>query len=330
MPTIPLGRRSVLGAAAGAILALAAGAAAAQPAWPTKPVRLVVPFPPGGSTDVLSRVYADALGPAIGERVIVDNKSGAAGNIGVDAIAKAAPDGYTIGVSTIGPMSTHVSLYEKLPFDPRTDFTYLAELYEIPNVFVVNPNHPAKDIQSFIAWAKERPGQTTYGTPGNGTTGHLGTEFFARRTGVQLWHIPYRTGAVAVLDLIGGRIDMMFDNLPTIIGQIQSKQIRPLAVSTEKRWPGLPDVPTLAEAGVPGFAVTSWTVVLGPKGLPPEIAQKLAAATQKVTQDPAFAARYAEMGAVAVTGGPDAVKRRIDEEIPRWAEVVKASGAKVD
>jgi tripartite-type tricarboxylate transporter receptor subunit TctC len=324
-------RREGLRAAIIAVAALLAGGAAAQEAWPSKPVRLVVPFPAGGSTDVLSRVYADALSRALnGARVVVENKSGAAGNVGVEAIAHAAPDGYTIGVSTIGPLSTHVSLYEKLPFNPRTDFSYIAELYEIPNVFVVNPKNQAKDIKSFIEWAKKRPGEVTFGTPGSGTTGHLGTELFARMAGLQLVHVPYRTGAVAVQDLIGERIDMMFENLPTIIGQIQGNQIRPLAVSTAKRWPGLADVPTIAEAGVPGFAVTSWTVVIGPKDMQQPVVERITAETMKITADPDFTKRYFEMGAVSVTGGPDAVKKRIESEIPKWAEVVKASGAKVE
>jgi tripartite-type tricarboxylate transporter receptor subunit TctC len=306
-----------------------ASAVQAQEAWPSKPVRFIVPFPAGGSTDVLARVYGDALGRALGQRVVIENKAGAAGNLGVEAIARAAPDGYTIGISTIGPMSAHVALYPQLPFDPRADFTHLAEIYEIPNVFVVHPNNPAKTLAEFVAWAKTRP-QVTFGTPGNGTTGHLGTELFARRADLKLTHVPYRTGAVAVQDLIGERIDMMFENLPTIIGQIQGGQIRPLAVSTARRWPGLPDVPTIMEAGIADFAVTSWSVIIGPKGLPQAIAERVTAETMKITADPAFTERFAQMGAVTVTGGPDSVRRRMESEIPRWAEVVRASGAKVE
>jgi tripartite-type tricarboxylate transporter receptor subunit TctC len=304
--------------------------ARAQSAWPDKPVRFIVPFPPGGSTDVLSRVLAEALGARLGQPVVPENRAGAAGNVGVEAIARARPDGYTIGISTIGPLSAHLALYPSLPFDPRTDFTYLADLYEIPNVFVVNPNSGIASVADFIARAKARPGEMTFGTPGNGTTGHLGTEFFSRAAGIRLTHVPYRTGATAVQDLIAGRIDMMFDNLPTIIGQISSGQIRALAVSTAERWPGLPDVPTMAEAAIPGFDVTSWSGMLGPKGLPEPVTKRLVEETIRIGQDPLFQQRYLQMGARATMKGPEVLRVRMDVEIPRWAEVVRESGAKLE
>lgn len=304
--------------------------ARAQSAWPDKPVRFIVPFPPGGSTDVLSRVLAEALGARLGQPVVPENRAGAAGNVGVEAIARARPDGYTIGISTIGPLSAHLALYPSLPFDPRTDFTYLADLYEIPNVFVVNPTSGIASVADFIAKAKARPGEMTFGTPGNGTTGHLGTEFFSRAAGIRLTHVPYRTGATAVQDLIAGRIDMMFDNLPTIIGQISSGQIRALAVSTAERWPGLPDVPTMAEAAIPGFDVTSWSGMLGPKGLPEPVTKRLVEETIRIGQDPLFQQRYLQMGARATMKGPEVLRARMDVEIPRWAEVVRESGAKLE
>jgi tripartite-type tricarboxylate transporter receptor subunit TctC len=292
---------------------------------------MIVPFPPGGSTDVLSRVIAERLSTALGQTVVIENRPGSAGNVGVNAIARAEPDGYTIGVSTIGPLSAHVELYRSLPFNPRTDFTYLADIYEIPNVFVLNPQNPVRTVQEFIAWAKEKgPGKVSYGTPGIGTTAHLSTEFFSRKVGIQLLHVPYRTGAVAVQDLIAGRIDMMFDNLPTIIGQIQGKAIKPIAVSTARRWPGLPDVPTMIESGIPDFDVTSWSGMLAPKGIPDAIAQRLTAELIKMGEDPAFVQRFQEMGAIATMKGPEALKARVEAEIPRWAEVVRAAGAKVD
>ena len=305
-------------------------AAAGQEAWPSRPIRFIVPFPPGGSTDLLSRVIAERLAAELGQPVVIENRAGAAGNVGVDAIAKARPDGYTIGISTIGPLATHVSLYRTLPFNPTTDFTLLADLYEITNVFVVNPATPIRTVADFIAAAKARPGQMTFGTPGKGTTGHLGTEFFARKVGIELIHVPYRTGAAAVQDLIAGRIDMMFDNLPTIIGQIQGGQIRPIAVSTAKRWPGLPDVPTMMEQGIADFDVTSWSGLIGPKDLPRPIAERITWAMLKIGADPAFQARFIEMGAIATVGPPEQLRRRIAAEVPRWAEVVRASGARID
>jgi tripartite-type tricarboxylate transporter receptor subunit TctC len=322
-----LTRRSLL-AAASALPVV--GAARTQEAWPSRPVRFIVPFPPGGSTDVLSRVIAERLAGELGQPVVIENRAGAAGNVGVDAVAKARPDGYTIGISTIGPLATHSALYRTLPFNPATDFTLLADLYEITNVFVVNPSTNIRTVADFIAAAQARPGQLTFGTPGNGTTAHLSTEYFARRVGIELTHVPYRTGAMAVQDLIAGRIDMMFDNLPTITGQIQGGQIRPIGVSTAQRWPGLPDVPTMIEQGIADFDVTSWSGLIAPKDLPAPIAQRITAAMLKVGADPAFQARFIEMGARATVGPPEQLQRRIAMEAPRWAEVVRASGARID
>ncbi|MEI8146056.1 MAG: tripartite tricarboxylate transporter substrate binding protein [Alphaproteobacteria bacterium] len=322
-----LDRRSLLAAGAATL----AAPALAQENFPNRPLTMIVPFPPGGSTDVLARVIGERLAVGLGQPVVIENRPGAAGNVGVNAIARAQPDGYTFGVSTIGPLSAHLALYRTLPFDPRTDFTFLADIYEIPNAFVVNPQNPAKNIQEFIAWAKERgPGKVTFGTPGIGTTGHLGTEFFSRKTGIEPLHVPYRTGSVAVQDLIAGRIDFMFDNLPTIIGQIQGNQVRTLAVSTAKRWPGLPDVPTMMESGVPDFDVTSWSGMIAPKGLPEPIARRLIAEHVKLADDVEFRNRFLGMGAIATMKGPDFLRARMEAEIPRWAEVVRASGARVD
>lgn len=327
---MPSHRRALLAATLAAPVLAAPAIARAQAAWPDRPIRFIVPFPPGGSTDVLSRVLCEALGARLGQPVVPENRAGAAGNVGVEAIARARPDGYTIGISTIGPLSAHLALYPSLPFDPRSDFTYLADLYEIPNVFVVNPASGIASVADFIARAKARPGELTYGTPGNGTTGHLGTEFFSRAAGIRLTHVPYRTGATAVQDLIAGRIDMMFDNLPTIVGQITSGQIRALAVSTAARWPTLPEVPTMAEAAIPGFDVTSWSGMLGPKGLPAPITRRLVEETLAIGQDRAFQQRYIQMGARATMAGPEVLRARIEREIPRWAEVVKESGARVE
>lgn len=324
-------RRSVLAALGGALSLPALSRASAQSDFPNRPMRMIVPFPPGGSTDVLSRVIGERLSTGLGQPVVIENRPGAAGNVGVDAIARAEADGYTFGVSTIGPLSAHVTLYSRLPFNPRTDFTYLADIYEIPNVLVVRLDNPAQTLQEFLAWAKARgAGKVSYGTPGLGTTAHLGTEFFSRKIGLELLHVPYRTGSVAVQDLIAGRLDMMFDNLPTIIGQIEGKQIRPLAVSTGRRWPGLPEVPTMIEAGIADFDVTSWSGMIAPKGLPAPIAARLTAELIKIGQDPAFVAKFQQMGAISTMKGPDVLKARIEAEIPRWAEVVKASGARVD
>jgi tripartite-type tricarboxylate transporter receptor subunit TctC len=302
----------------------------AQPAWPDRPLRFIVPFPPGGSTDLLSRVLAEALAARLGQPVVVENRPGAAGNVGVEAIARARPDGYTIGNATIGTLTSHIALYPNLPFNPRSDFTYLADLYEIPNVFVVNPAAGIASVREFIARAKARPGEMTFGTPGNGTTGHLGTEFLSRQAGIQLTHVPYRTGAVAVQDLIAGRIDMMFDNLPTIIGQIASAQIRPLAVSTAARWPGLPEVPTMGEAAIAGFDVTSWSGLLAPRGVPEPVAERITREVVAIGADTAFQARYVQMGARATMQGPDVLRARVEAEIPRWAEVVRLSGARLE
>ncbi len=324
-------RRTVLAGLAGTVALPAIRTASAQSAWPTRPVRMIVPFPPGGSTDVLARVIAENLSKEIGQTVVIENRPGSAGNVGVNAIAKAEPDGYTIGVSTIGPLSAHIELYRTLPFNPLTDFTYIADIYEIPNILVVNPQTPVSNVQEFIAWVKAKgEGKASYGTPGLGTTAHLSTEFLSRKVGMQPLHVPYRTGAVAVQDLIAGRIDFMFDNLPTIIGQIQGKTIKPIAVSTAKRWPGLPDLPTMIEGGVPDFDVTSWSGMIAPKGLPADITKKLVDAHIKIGQDPAFVKRFQELGALATMKGPEVLQARMATEIPRWAAVVRAAGAKVE
>ena len=324
-------RRSVLAALGGALSLPALSRASAQSDFPNRPLRIVVPFPPGGSQDVLARVIGERLSAALGQPVVIENRPGAAGNVGVDVVARAESDGYTIGVATIGPMSAHTALYARLPFNPRTDFTYLADLFEIPNVFVVNLASPVNSVQEFIAWAKQRgSAKVSYGTPGIGTTAHLGTELFSRKTGLELLHVPYRTGAVAVQDLIAGRIDMMFDNLPTIIGQVEGKQIRSLAVSTGRRWPGLPEVPTMIESGIADFDVTSWSGMIAPKSLPAPIAARLTAELVKMGEDPSFVAKLQQMGASSTMKGPDILRARVEKETPRWAEVIKAAGLRVD
>lgn len=323
-------RRSVLAALGGAGTLLAAPARA-QDAFPNRPSRFIVPFPPGGSQDVLGRLISERLAAAYGQPVVVENRAGSAGNVGVNAIARSDPDGYTMGIATIGPLTAHTALYRTLPFNPQADFTFLSYAFELPNVLVVNLNNPVRTVQEFIAWIRSRPeGTVQFGTPGLGTTAHLGTEFFARQIGVKLTHVPYRTGAVAVQDLIAGRLDFMFDNLPTIIGQIQGNQIRSLAVSTAQRWPGLPDVPTMIEGGVQNFDVTSWTAIVGPRGIPQPVAQRISSELGKLGQDNAFRIRFRELGANAIFGGPDAVRAKMASETPRWTEVINALGLKVD
>ena len=260
-----------------ALAVLATGSASAQPsAYPTKPIRLVVPFTPGGSTDILARAIGQELTKAWGQSVIVDNVPGAGGAIGADKVAKAAPDGYSLLMGHIGTLAVNPSLYPKLPYNPVKDFAPVAEVARVPNVLVVHPAVAAKNVQELVALAKAKPGQLNYGSGGNGSAANLATEYFKLQTGVAMVHIPYRGTAPAVTDLIGGQIQVLFTGAPAVIGHVRSGQLRALAVSSPKRLDALPDLPTVAEAtGMKDFEADQWYGVVAPAGTPREIITKL-------------------------------------------------------
>jgi tripartite-type tricarboxylate transporter receptor subunit TctC len=327
--------RSVLRLAALA-LAVAAPAALAQgsTAWPSKPVRIVVPFTPGGTTDILARALAPELGKAFGQTFIVENKPGAGGNVGADVVAKAAPDGYMLVMGTVGTHAINPSLYPKMPYDAAKDFAPITLVAGVPNVLVVNPAKAAsagiKDVRSLIAYARAHPGQLNMASSGNGTSIHLSGELFKTLTGTYMVHFPYRGSGPALLDLIGGTMDLMFDNLPSALPQIKSGKLVALGVTSSQRSGVLPDVPTIAESGVPGFEASSWFGLLAPAGTPPEIVSRIQQETAKVLASPVLKERLLAQGAIPSGMAPAEFGRFIAAEPKKWAQVVKASGAKID
>ena len=307
------------------------GPAAAADPYPSRPVRLVVPFPAGGTTDIFARVSGDKLSRALGQQFVIDNRGGAGGNIGSDAVAKADPDGYTILMGTVGTHAINASLYTRMPFDPLKDFAPVAFAAAVPNVLVVNPkNVKAKAIQEFIAEAKAASKKLSFGSSGNGTSIHLSGEMFKQMTGVEMVHVPYRGSAPAITDLVAGQIDLMFDNLPSSIEQIRAGNLRAIAVTSATRSPALPDVPTIAESGLPGFDAGSWFALFAPAKTPRDIIDKLNAEMRKGLDDPEVRERFIAVGGEARPMSPEELGAFVKAEFEKWAKVVKTSGAKVE
>ena len=315
--------------ALGALPALFATLAAAQ-TYPTKSIRIVVPFPPGGATDMLARDVAQKLTEVWAQPVIVDNRPGAAGNIGSELVAKAAPDGYTLEMGTVGTHAINASLYAKMPYDHVKDFVPVILVASVPNVLVVNPAVPVNSVAELVAYAKANPGKLNFASSGAGTSIHLSGELFKTMAGVQMTHIPYKGSAPALQDLIGGQVQLMFDNLPPSLPQIKAGKLRALAVTSAARAPALPDVPTVAEAGLPGFEASSWFGLLAPAGTPPTIVARLNAEVAKWLATPEAKDKLSKQGANAAGGTPEDFVKHIATETAKWAKVVKESGAKVD
>ena len=306
-------------------------AASAQQAYPNKPVRVIVPFVAGGTTDIFARLIAEKLSQQLGQQFIIDNRGGAGGNIGADAVAKAAPDGYTLVMGTVGTHAINASLYAKMPYDPQTDFEPVAFSASVPNLMVVNIKKvKAKTVQEFIAEAKAVPGGFTMASSGNGTSIHLSGELFKQQTGVDMPHVPYRGSGPAINDMVGGQVDVMFDNLPSSIEQAKAGTIRAIAVTSPKRSPALPDIPTVAEGGLPGFEAESWFALFAPKGTPPAVVDKLNAEVRKALEQPDTKRRFADLGGEIRTMSPQELRAYVAAEREKWAKVVKASGAKVE
>jgi tripartite-type tricarboxylate transporter receptor subunit TctC len=304
--------------------------ASAQATYPSHPVRLVVPFPAGGTTDILARAVAQRLSEVWGQQVVVDNRPGAGGNIGTELVAKAAPDGYTLEMGTVGTHAINASLYSHLPYDPVKDFAPVILVAGVPNVLVVNPALPVNSVQELIAYAKANPGKLNFASSGSGTSIHLSGELFKVMTGVSMTHVPYKGSAPALTDLMGGQVQLMFDNLPSSLPFIKAGKLRALAVTSAARSTALPDLPTLQEAGVPGFEASSWFGVLAPAGTPREIVLRINGEVAKWLATPEARDKLASQGAIAAGGTPDDFVRHIAAETAKWAKVVKASGAKVD
>jgi tripartite-type tricarboxylate transporter receptor subunit TctC len=307
----------------------------AQGGWPTKPVRIVVPFAPAGTTDILARALAPELGKAFGQTFIIDNKPGAGGNLGADAIAKSAPDGYNLLMGTVGTHAINAALYPKMPFDPVKEFVPIVLVAGVPNVLVMNPAkaeaYKITSVADLIRYAKANPGKLNMASSGNGTSIHLSGELFKSMTGTFMLHFPYRGSGPALLDLIGGAMDLMFDNLPSALPQIKAGRLKALAVTSAQRSAVLPEVPTIAEAGpVKGFDASSWFGLFAPAGTPADIVTRIQQETAKALQSPALKERLLSQG--AIPGGQSSAEFTafIGAETKKWAQVVKVSGAKVD
>lgn len=326
MPTHPLHRRSILVALA------AAGVASWTPALAqgSRTTRLVVPFTPSGSTDILARALAPKLAQALGQNVIVDNRPGAGGSIGATEASKAEPDGQTLLMGHIGTLGVNPSIYPKLGYDPLRSFVPVAWVARVPNVLVVPANSPAKTFQEFIALAKSKPGRLSYSSGGNGSAAHITFEYLKLRTKTFLLHIPYRGTAPSVTDLIAGQVDATFTGTPAVIAHIRSGRLRALAVSSPERVAALPDVPTVAESGYPGFEADQWYGVVAPTGTPEAVVTRLNGEVNKALALPDVAKQLASEGAVPMPTTPQAFGALIAREIPRWAEVVKAGNVKPD
>jgi tripartite-type tricarboxylate transporter receptor subunit TctC len=314
---------------AAAALGLAVGtpAFAQQAAWPTKPIRIIVTFTPGGAPDTLARILAEKWS-ALGQPVTVDNKPGAGGNIGADFVAKSAPDGATLVVGTVGTHAINPSLYTHMPYNAQRDFTPVAFLASTPNLLVVNKNVPAKTVPELIALAKKEP--LTFGSSGSGTSIHLSGELFNTMAGVKMQHIPYKGRAAAIPDLMGGRITMIFDNMPSALPLVQSGELRAIAVTSAQRSPAAPQIPTLSESGLPGFEATSWFALFAPAGLPRDVQMKINAETVRVLSMPDVKEKLATLGLEPNPGTPEQLGAFMQGELTKWAKVVKASGAKAD
>ncbi|WP_137180094.1 tripartite tricarboxylate transporter substrate binding protein [Roseomonas sp. AR75] len=319
-------RRALLGSA----LALPfIGAARAQGWAPTRPVRLVVPFQGGGATDLTARLFAERLGTMLGQPVVVDNRPGAGGAVGADAVAKADPDGHTLLMCTIGTASINQFLYSRLPYKPE-DLAAVALVNLVANGIMVNPAVPARSFQEFIAYAKANPGKLNYGTPGNGTSGHMSGEYLKVRAGIDITHVPYRGTGGVVPDLLSGTLQVAVDNLPAYIPHIREGKVRLLAVTSKDRWFSFPDAPTVIESGISGFEAVAWFGVQAPARTPAPIVQRYADAILEISREPAVIARQREIGAEPRPLGPAAFEAFIREENAKWREVVRVSGAKLD
>ena len=317
---------AMLAATAAVTLAAALPAPAAAQAWPSKPIRVVVNFPPGGAADQLARLIGQPLSEVLGQPVVIENRGGAGGNLGGEVVAKSAPDGYTLLMSSGGMVSVNPHIYPRMPFDPAKDLTPVAPILSYYNVLVVNNNEPYKSVRELVATAKSNPGKLAYGSAGVGGSNHLGALLFAKRSGIEMNHIPYKGNAPAMTDVIGGQLNMMLDIISTASAYIHSGKVRAIAVTSPQRNASLPDVPTFAESGIEGlkgFDVGGWYGVYGPKGMAPELVAKLNKAVNAVLAQPDLNKRFKELGYDEWTGSPQKLAERAAKERAMWATVTQ-------
>jgi tripartite-type tricarboxylate transporter receptor subunit TctC len=303
----------------------------AQAPWPNRPVRVLVGFPPGGSLDVMTRVVAEQVQARLGQPFVVETRSGASGNVGAEALARAVPDGYTIGTLGMPTVLINPMLFSRLPFDPERDFTWIAQMWEFPNVAVVPTAHvPARSLGEFIDWAKRRPDGVSYGSAGVGTTIHLSGAYLAARAGFTATHVPFRGAAQTVPAMLAGDVHYAVDNLASYVPVIQEGRMRALAITSAQRWPTLPEVPTMAEAGMDNFIVTSWHMWAAPTGAPKLVVDRLVETIRSLYSDPGLQQRALAMGARLLGSTPEEVTARLARERPIWAEMVRISGARAE
>ena len=328
-------RRVAIALLVGAVWVSIAGSALAQTTWPTKPVKIVVPFAPGGTTDILARAIAPELSKAFGQTFFVDNRAGAGGNVGADIVAKSPADGYMLLMGTVGTHGINKSLYKKLPYDPQKDFAPITLVAGVPNVMVMNVDRAKalgiNSVSDFIKYAKAHPGQLNMASSGNGTSIHLAGELFKVMTGTFMVHIPYTGSGPALMGLLSGNVDVMFDNLPSSMAQIKGGKLKAFAVTSAQRSAAMPELPTIEEAAnLKGFEASSWFGLLAPAGTPADVVLKLQQETAKALSSPAIKEKLLAQGAIPSGNSPAEFAKLIDSEIKKWAPVVKASGARVD
>jgi tripartite-type tricarboxylate transporter receptor subunit TctC len=311
------------------LLSLGLAAPAVAETFPERPVRLVIPFPAGGSTDLVGRLVAEKMSEGLGQQVVVENRGGAGGNLGAAEVARATPDGYTILMGTVATHALNPAVYTKMPYDAAKDFAPISLLVTVPNVLVVHPSVPANTAQELIALLKANPGKYSYASSGNGTPLHLSGELFKTMAGVDVVHVPYKGAGPALIDVIGGQVPIMFDNLPSSTQHIKSGKLKGIAVTSPQRSPAFPDMPALTEV-LPGYETYTWNALFAPAGTPPEIVKKLNEEANKAVNDPKVKAKLAEFSATVVASTPEELGKHVEAELAKWAPIVKAAGAKID
>jgi tripartite-type tricarboxylate transporter receptor subunit TctC len=321
--------RAALKNALAALSLLGAAAIASAQPFPNKPIRLIVPFPPGGAVDFYARVVQQPLSEALGQQIVIDNKAGASGMVGAEIVAKSPPDGYTLLLGNIASLAINVGLYAKMPYDPVKDLTAIVRTVDVNYALVVHPSVPANSVPELIAYAKANPGTMSYGSAGSGSLPHLGVELFKAQTGIDMLHVPYKGGGPMVTDLLGGTVQVVIADQANLMPQVQAGKLRALAVATPKRSPNFPNLPMIAET-VPGYDSTAWQGLAGPAGLPPEIVKRLNEAFNTVMAMPAVREKLSGGGLEVVGGTPEQFARFIASEIAKWTKIAKDVGAKVD
>ena len=311
------------------LLALVASVACAQP-YPSRPVHFVVPYPAGGPLDAVARLLGQKVSESLGQPIIVENKAGAGGNIGADFVAKSPPDGYTILMGAVATHAINPTLYASIPYDPVRDFIPVTQVASTPNVLVVNPSLPVANVKEFIAYAKANPGKLNFGSGSTGSAGHLAGELFKSMAGVQMTHIPYKGAAPAMQDLIAGQVQLMFDNLASSLAQVKAGKVKALAVTTARRSTLAPDLPTIAESGLPGFDINTWFGIFAPARTPPGIVNRLHDEFARALASPDVREKMLNLGAEPMPSTPEQFAAYIKNESEKYARVIKASGAKVD